>query len=168
MTDEFLQKFEERRAEREKAERTVTIAGETLMFKAAVAPEVGFRLQAMRAQAAEQIDEVKRRVAEANGDGTVVASVMALMPRDEEMVQVGDETVLACLEPVSHDAWARLRAPENQHPLTFAEIFDLADYLMGRVAGVPTVAPTGSSGGHTSTKRGSKARSSSPATSATG
>lgn len=166
MTDTFLEKFEERRAARARADRTITIAGAELTFRPAVAPEVGIRLQDTRRLAAEKVAEVRRHIAEANGSG-VDATIMGSLVSDAEMIEVADETVLACLDPSSHAAWAELRSPDNSHPVTFEEVFEIADYLLGRVSGIPTVAPAGSSGGRKKTGKGSSESSSSPATAPT-
>jgi hypothetical protein len=175
-TDEFLTRFEERRAAREHADRTVTIAGEKLVYRPTVAPEVGLRLEAMRQKVVEQLERLRdaaqkaeRDTAAAEGNGTDVDltalndALERMEVSDEDMLLIGDETVLACLEPSSHPAWARLRDPAATQPLTFDEVFELADYLLGRVAGVPTSAPADSSDGRTETSRSSKGRSSSPA-----
>lgn len=166
MSDEFLTKFEERRAARAQADRTILLAGEKLTFRASVAPEVGFRLQAMRREVSDQIAEVRRQLAAANGDG-VDPGIVGLIRSDEDMVQVGDETVIGCLEPSSAETWGRLRSADAAQPLTFEEIFEVADYLLARVAGVPTGAPADSSAGRTTTSPASKAPSSSQATPAT-
>ncbi len=134
--DAFLQRFEERRAAREAADRTFQIAGATLTYRPSVAPEVGLKLDAMTVS-------------------------------DSEMLQVGDETVLACLTVESREEWAALRSPDGEHPLTFDEVFEIADYVLGRVAGIPTSAPADSSDGRTETAKPSKAKSSSRATAPT-
>jgi hypothetical protein len=175
-TDEFLTRFEERRAAREHADRTVTIAGEKLVYRPTVAPEVGLRLESMRQKVVAQLERLRdaaqkaeRDTAAAEGNGadvdlTALNDALERMEvSDEDMLLIGDETVLACLEPASHPAWARLRDPDAKQPLTFDEVFELADYLLGRVAGVPTSAPADSSDGRTETSKSSKGRSSSPA-----
>ncbi len=176
-TDEFLTRFEERRAAREHADRTVQIAGENLVYRPTVAPEVGLKLEAMRQKVVAQLERLRdaaqkaekdTKAAEGNGaadiDLTALNDALDRMEvSDEDMLLIGDETVLACLEPTSHPAWARLRDADAKQPLTFDEVFELADYLLGRVAGVPTSAPADSSDGRTETSRPSKGKSSSPA-----
>ena len=156
MTDEFLERFERRRQERLAADRTFPLAGETLTHKPSVAPEVGSRLEAMRDDVGKQVAEARRRIAEANGEP---ADLSDLDFRDTTMIDTADETILACLEPESHEAWARLRATDSPYPLNFEEIMSLADYLLGRVTGIPTSAPAGSSAGRETTAKRSKAAS---------
>ncbi len=167
MTDEFLAAFEAKRAARIQADRSFTIAGETLTFRPTVAPEVGMRLEQMRQTVRVQLEGLRKQAAEAeqaNGDADMAALAEALdnlTVSDEDMLQTGDETVLACLEPESHPGWARLRSTESPQPLTFDEVFEVADYLLGRVAGIPTSAPADSSDGRTQTDKPSKESSSS-------
>lgn len=156
--DDFLQNFERRRAEREQADRTFTLAGVTLTHKPSVAPEVGSRLEAMRRKVAAQLDEAQKRLAAAK-DGAL-ADLSDLDLRDEDMIQVADETILDCLEPDSHAGWAKLRDPASPHPLNFEEVMSITDYLLGRVTGVPTVASADSSDGRTNTGSRSKGSSS--------
>lgn len=173
MTDQFLEAFEARRAAREQADRSFPLAGETLVYRSSVAPEVGMRLETMRQKVREQLERLRvaaSAVEKTAGNGAGEASLEALSTAldsmeisDEQMLQSGDETVLACLEPESHEAWARLRSKDAPQPLTFDEIFELADYLLGCVSGIPTSAPADSSDGRTPTASKSKARSSSAA-----
>ena len=165
MTDDFLTRFEERRKERLLADRSFPLAGETLTHKASVAPEVGKRLEEMRQEVGRELEELKRRLAEANGNPPDLSD---LKISDDAMIEVADETILACLEPESHPVWARLRAIDNAYPLNFEEIMALADYLLGRVTGIPTVAPAGSSDGRTTTAKRSKAASPSKAKTSAG
>lgn len=173
MTDPFLEAFEQRRKLRAQADRSFTVAGETLIYRPTVAPEVGTRLEAMRQTVRSELEALQaetakaQKAADADGgesDTTALAAALDKMTfSDEDMLQSGDETVLACLEPGSHEAWARLRSPDAPQPLTFDEVFELADYLLGRVAGIPTSAPADSSAGRTATASKSKAKSSSQA-----
>lgn len=165
MTDDFLARFERRRQERLEADRTFPLAGETLTHRASVAPEVGSRLEAMRDKVGAEVAEARRRIAAANGEP---ADLSDLQFDDASMIEVADDTILACLEPDSHEAWSRLRAVDAAYPLNFEEIMSLADYLLGRVTGIPTSAPADSSDGRTTTAKRSKAASSSTASSSTG
>lgn len=142
--DDFLVRFEERRKARAEAEREFTIAGETLRFRPTIAPEVMFRFQ-----------EPFRHAANGNGDGGDLS--------DDLLLQIADETILACLEPGSYEGWARLRSVDAEQPLTYQDIFDIVGYLFSKVAGLPTGAPSDSSSGRTETVSKSKAVSSSPA-----
>ncbi len=177
MTDTFLQRFEERRAARQAADRTFTIAGVELTYRPSVAPEIGMRLEEMRQEVRVQLEALKAEAAKAekqaqtNGGEVdmeaLAAAVDNMKVTDTEMLQTGDETVLACLTVESREAWGALRSPDADQPLTFDEVFEIADYLLGRVAGIPTSAPADSSDGRTETSKPSKARSSSRATSPT-
>lgn len=172
--DEWLTKFEEARKAREAAERTIPLAGETLRFRATVAPEVIFRFRDSQRikledlKASYEWGEKMQAAQNMNGEGEEeIARLIEQMPiqrqADSDLLNVADATILALLEPGSHEAWARLRSEENPHPLTYDECFDFLDYLLGRVADLPTVAPTDSSPGRTQTASKSKAESSSPA-----
>lgn len=173
MADPFLEAFEARRLAREQADRSFPLAAETLTYRPTVAPEVGMRLEAMREKVRAQMERLKAAAEKAeraakNGGGDEAldelgAALDSLEVTDEAMLQSGDETVLACLMPASHEAWARLRSPDAPQPLTFDEVFELADYLLGRVAGIPTSAPADSSAGRTPTANASKGKSSSRA-----
>ena len=179
MSETFLEQFERKRRERLEADRSFPLAGETLVHKPAVAPEVGQRLEQARVAVAAQLDqamalqrELQKRVEDANGDGPNLEgldlSVLSDMKRDDEIIAAADEAILACLEPGSHKAWGRLRDPAAAYPLDFNDIMGIADYLLGRVTGIPTDAPAGSSAGRTKTAKPSKAASSSPARSRRG
>jgi len=167
--DEFLRAFEERRKARLEADRSFTLCGETLTHRAAVAPEVGMRLESMRQRVRHQLETLRKQAEEAqkaNGDADLAALADALDNldvTDEEMLSVADDTVRQCLEPDSHPAWDRLRSPDAPQPLTFDEIFEVADYLLGRVAGIPTSAPADSSAGRTETAKPATGKSSSRA-----
>jgi hypothetical protein len=178
MSDPFLEAFEARRAAREQADRSFPLAGETLSYRPSVAPEVGMRLERMRQQVRGQMERLKAaadKAEQASSNGGAEAAVDELAAAldnlevsDTDMLQIGDETVLACLTPESAEAWARLRSPGAPQPLTFDEVFEFADYLLGRVAGIPTSAPADSSAGRTETASKSTAASSSPAATPTG
>lgn len=163
--DDFLTRFEQRRADRLKADRSFTVAGETLTHKPSVSPEVGQRLEEVRRQVGAELEEAQKRIQAANGNPPDLSD---LKISDDVMILTADETILACLEPGSHEAWARLRDVNAEYPLNFEEIMELADYLLGRVTGIPTVAPADSSAGRTTTAKRSRANSSSTAKTPTG
>ena len=174
MTDDFLERFEARRIAREQADRTFVLAGETFRFRPTITPEVVFRFRDSQQSMYEDLDKIRRWGAEVeaarakNGDGAAdLEQLVGAMPEprmsDDDLIQIADETILACLEPASHEAWAKLRSPENLQPVTYNEVFEIVGYLLGRVTEIPTVAPTGSSDGRTETARPSKASSSSRA-----
>jgi hypothetical protein len=160
MTDEFLERFEENRKAREQAERSFPLLGETLTFRAHVPYEIGRGLEAARMRFADDLGEAQRRLNEANGTAPDLSD---LTLNTDELVSAADAQILACLEPESREAWARLRALDAAEPLNFHEIGQIADYLLGRVSGIPTDAPAGSSGGRKTTASKSKAASSSTA-----
>lgn len=180
MSDEFLARFEQQREARRQAERSFQIMGETLTVRPSIAPETALNLQTKRIAYYEAIGEIPGLLAvvEAeqakNGEGdpdaasaAVFAAVNARDVKEEELLAVAEETILSCLTTESHAAWARLRAKEAAEPVSGAEIFDIADYLIERVSGIPTVAPAGSSSGRTKTRGSSKEKSSSQATTPT-
>lgn len=161
MSDTFLERFEQRRQEKLAADRSFPLAGETLVHKASVAPEIPMRLQETRAKVTAQLLVAKELIAKANGKGVNADDIVI---SDDELLLMGEETVLACLEPESHDAWARLRDPKAAYPLDFDDVMSVADYLVSRVTGIiPTVAPVDSSTGRRQTASTSKARSRSTA-----
>ncbi len=163
MTDEFLERFEAQRAARLAAERSFQLAGETLTFKPSVPPETGARLQACRETYANALAEGQRRIAAYEADNSVGLTTDDLDLDIDGLILAADEQILNCLEPDGQEAWARLRALDAAEPLTFQEIGQIADYLLGRVTGIPTDAPAGSSAGRTTTAKQSKAASSSKA-----
>ena len=144
MTDPF-RVLEEQIEERLQRERTFSFLGETFTHRPSVSPAVGIRY-------AKQFLIISAEVA-----------VDAQETSDEQIIRSCDETVKSCLEPESWDAWDRLRADDARIPLTFRDIFQFAEVLLGRVAGIPTDAPTDSSDGRKATANGSKADSSSRA-----
>ncbi len=163
MTDDFLERFEAQRAARLAAERSFQLAGETLTFKPSVPPETGARLQACREKYANQLAEGQRRIAAYEADNSVGLMTDDLDLDIDGLILAADEQILNCLEPDGQAAWGRLRALDAAEPLTFQEIGQIADYLLGRVTGIPTDAPAGSSAGRTTTAKQSKAASSSKA-----
>ena len=156
MTDQWLTSFEERRKEREQADRSFVLLGETLTVKPSVAPQVGIRLNAARATAIS--DLVAAQAARDKGQDVPAPGIT-----DEQMLEIAEETIRALIEPSSLEGWERLRSADNPAPLTFREIFELCDYLIARASGIPTDALAGSSNGQSAGKRSSKAASSSKA-----
>lgn len=163
MSDTFLERFEQRRTERLQADRSFVLAGETLTFKPSVAPEVGMRLQTVRQQYATQLLEAQRRLAAYEKDPGKPIEVDDLNLDAEALIAAADEQIMACLDDPGQKAWGRLRALDAEYPLSASEIGEIADYLLGRVTGIPTDAPVDSSNGRTKTVNGSKAPSSSRA-----
>ena len=174
MTDDFLANFEAKRAAREAADRSFVIAGETLRFRPSIAPEVAFKFRASQVSAMEDLEKLQAWSAEyaaaaaKNGKGEAdMAKLIERVPEprlsDDDLLLVADETVLACLEPDTHEAWARLRSPEAPQPITYDEVFEIVGYLLSRVTQIPTDAPSDSSAGRTQDDKRSTGKSSSPA-----
>ncbi len=143
MTDDFLVRFEQRRKERLEADRTITISGVELQYRPSITPETALLLE-----------ETRDRYVNQNGSRDITAT---------NLVNIADQSILECLDPSSHDAWATLRDPAAEYPLSLTDLFDLAEYLLGKAAGTPTDAPSDSSDGRTETEQPSKDDSSSKA-----
>lgn len=173
--DEFLERFEAKRKAREDADRTVTLAGEALVLRPTIAPEVVFKFRESQTTMYEDLTALrdwgekleKAQALNGDGDPEQIAALQAAMPEsrltDDELIQIADETVVACLDADSADGWFRLRSKDNPHPLEYQEVFEIVGYLLGKVAQIPTVAPSDSSDGRTQTAKPSTAGSSSPA-----
>lgn len=131
MSDTALEAFAERRAARETRQRTFEFEGTRLTVRAAIAPDVWVRRH----------------------------TTAGLAP--QELLDLLDETALACLEPgeASEKAWAKIRNPNLMLPLTLDDVIWLVDHLVARASGIPTDAPAGSPDGRTKTETSSKARS---------
>jgi hypothetical protein len=154
MTDQdpWIEQFEARRKEREQADRSFTLLGETLVVKPNVAPEVAFRRSQFDARVAafkEAYDE-----AEKAGKETPVLGV-----DDEEFLELSQSIIVDCLEPESLPAWNRLRSPEHPDPLSLLDIYGLSGYILARVTRLPTAESTDSSGGLKNGRASSKAAS---------
>ena len=80
MTDEFLAAFEAKRAARIQADRSFTIAGETLTFRPTVATEVGMRLEQMSQTVRIQLEGLRKQAAEAAAKGGKTAYRYARAP----------------------------------------------------------------------------------------
>lgn len=158
MTDQdpWLVQFEERRKEREQADRSFALLGEELTVKANVAPEIGLRREAFQIKVAAYTVEV----AEAQA---AKEPVPELGVNDEEFLELSESVILACLEPDSLDAWKRLRAPDHPDPLSLMDIYGLSGFVLAKASRLPTVAPSGSSAGRQNGRTSSKAGSSSRA-----
>ena len=150
--DPWLQQFEERRKERETADRSFTLLGETLVVKPNVAPEVGLRREAFQTRVATYTAEVE----EARAKGT---DIPELGVDDEAFLELSEGIIVACLEPESAAAWKRLRDPQHPDPLSLMDIYGLSGYVLARASRLPTVAPSGSSNGQAPGGRTSKAGS---------
>jgi hypothetical protein len=153
MTDEDLERFEQRRQERLQRDRTFTFCGATLTHKKDVSPEPRIQYDKMRRTVSRQLAEAKTRIEDANG---TPPALHELEISDEEMIQAADDTILAWLEPESHAAWLELRSPDADFPLNYNDILWFVDYLGARIADIPTVAPIDSSDGRKKTGSESK------------
>lgn len=156
MTDQdpWLVQFEARRKEREDADRSFTLLGETLVVKANVAPELALR----RADFQARVEKYTIDVAEAQAKG---APIPDLGVDDKEFLELSESIIVACLEPDSLAAWARLRSPEHPDPLSLMDIYGLSGFLLAKASRLPTAAPAASSNGHQGGRRTSGAASSS-------
>jgi hypothetical protein len=154
MTDQdpWLEQFEARRKEREQADRSFTLLGETLVVKPNVAPEVGLRREAFQQKVAAYTVEV----AEAQATGKEIPE---LGVDDEEFLALSESIIVACLEPDSLDAWKRLRDPAHPDPLSLMDIYGLSGFVLAKASRLPTVAPAASSNGQAPGARTSKAGS---------
>ncbi len=161
MEDDFLTAFAEQRKLRAEADRSFEIEGERLTHRAAVAPEIPLRFQEATDLLARWAEEVSALLAAANGDGTPEIPDEPIS--QAALIGVYDETILACLEDGSHEAWARLRAPAAPYPLSGEEIYRLCVYLIGRATSLPTDGLLGSSSTQPETASTSKESSPSPA-----
>lgn len=156
--DPWLEQFEARREARAKDAAEIAVGGVTLALKPGVAPQVSIRYF-----------DVKRRLLEYNF--AAAEAEKAGKPRpdlpddlfDTALLDLMEETAQALLHPSSLSAWQQLRAPANPKPLTWRDLFDLVEYLIGRASGLPTEGPTASADGPPSTASTSKAASSSKA-----
>ena len=170
MTDDFLARIEERKKARREADRSFVLLGETLAVRPSVTREVGADLMAARDARVTAIQALQKLLGKdgqmpANADdaqlGAVVEATRLVGAADDTAIQVAEETIIDCLEPGTHEAWARLRAKDAADPLTAEEMEEIAEYLLGKIAEIPTSAPSVSSDGRTETSSKSRANSSS-------
>jgi hypothetical protein len=150
--DPWLENWEARRKERESADRSFEVLGETLVAKASVAPEIGLRLAEFQSRIAVYVPLAQ----EAQEKGKPLPD---LGVSDEELLALSEATIRACLEPASHEAWARLRDPERADPMSLMDIYGFATYVLSKATALPTGAPAGSSSGQASNGRSSTAAS---------
>ena len=153
MTDLWLERFEQRRQKRAQAKHQFPLLGEHLTCRAHVAPETALRFYDLQARFNAYGEQV--RAAEAAGKELPTESGIP----EDEMFEVSEATILACLDEESHAAWQRLRSPDLPDPLDIWDLYGIATYVLARASGLPTVAPTGSSNGRTNTKPSSPAGS---------
>ena len=184
MSDTFLQQFEEKRAARLAADRTFTLAGETLTYRPSVPPQVGLKLEEARHRVAVEVLEISQlaesiKAPAKNGASGDSKPDQSLIPpefvrllsgqtTDSDILQIADETIVACLEPDSLEGWGRLRAEDAAYPLSISEVMEIADWLIGKVTGTPTDAPADFSAGREKTASRSKGSSSSTGRTRTG
>lgn len=126
MSDTALESFAERRAARETRQRTFEFEGVRFTVRPAIAPDVWVRRH----------------------------TTAGLLP--QELLDLLDESALACLEPDSAKAWAEIRDPNRPLPLTLDDLIWLVDHLIARASGIPTDAPAGSPDGRSNTETSSK------------
>lgn len=155
--DAWLQEFHDKYDQFEREDRTFPLLGESLTVKPVVSARVGTRFNSFRRQLGKQVEAAKEaeeaaKKAEKNGAEKTVASPSGLLIDDEQMLAMAEGTIRACLEHDSWPAWERLMDPEAEKPLSFAQVFDICDYVIGRASGLPTVEPSGSSDGQQNEK----------------
>ena len=158
MSDAWLESFEARRAERAHHAETVTVDGVTLTLRPGVAPQVAVRYY-----------DAKRRLIvhtalaqEAAAKGTSAPEIPDDL-QDAALLDLFDETMRACITDDSLPALAELRAADRPNPLGWVDLWDLAEYLLARVSGVPTGRPADSSNGSAAATGSSTDGSPSPA-----
>lgn len=157
MSDQWLEQFNARREARAQADREVHLLGATLTVKPSVAPEVGLRLARFQIAMSEYV-AAYNAATEAGGEPPASSGYT-----DEEMLALSESVIADCLEPASLPSWQKLRAPGAAEPLTLLEIYGLANYLVGRAAGLPTDGSPASSAGRQNGQASSKAKSTSRA-----
>ncbi len=160
--DPWLAQFEERRKEREQADRSFTVLGEELVVKASVAPEVGLRLAKFQVAMAKYVADFQEAQAKQKPPPTDSGYT------DEDMLELSESVIVDCLTPESLEAWQRLRDPARPEPLALLEIYGLAGYVLARASGFPTGGPSASSDGQRNGKSSSQAKSPSRAASRKG
>ena len=160
MEDDFLKAFKEQRRLRAEQDRSFDLEGVTLTYRAAVAPEVPLRFQEATDALAQWADDVNRLLATANG---TTPDIPAQPVTEADLLRVYDDTVIACLEDSSAEAWAKLRAPDAPYPLLGEEVYRLAVYLIGKTTSLPTDGLLGSSSTQPETATTSTDASPSPA-----
>ncbi len=162
MSEDVLARIAAEREGRRNAKREITFLGETLVLRASVPYMTSVQLQAAKIKAGKLAVEQQ----EQNEDQTLKETLSVGAEIAEAHLQALHEAegaILDCLDPSCHEAWERLRAADSTEPLTADEMFDIADYLIGLVAELPTSAPIDSADGRTKTDKSSKENLSSPA-----
>lgn len=155
MTDKWLEKFAADREERERVNRTLEILGETLTVKPSIAPQVATRYFDIKRQLAQNY--VEKEEAKKTGSEPPVTPEELL---DPAIIDLLDETCLACLTADSVSAWKRIRDPQHPAPPGWNDLFSLCEYLIGRASGHPTDGPDDSSTGPAETNPSSEEDSS--------
>jgi hypothetical protein len=159
MSDPWLEQFEKRRAERAATNgRSFVVAGETLTVKPTVAPQIATRYWRVKV---EIID-----LHAAREEATKKGLDPPLAPRElenEGLLELFDDTMTACLESSSLEAYKRLRSADLDNPLDWEDLFALCEGVLAKASGIPTAGPSDSSDGPPNAKPSSKARSGSRA-----
>lgn len=127
-----MKDFDIIRAERVNADRRVKLGGEVLTFRASVAADV----------MAEWWDSEHESEVEA--------------------LAATDRFILKLLEPGQDDAWRRVRSPDQEIPVTNADLREFVLHVLEVMSGRPTERPSGSTGTRSATGTESKAEDSSP------
>lgn len=157
MSDQWLERFEERIAERADTGETLTIIGEKITLKPAIAPQVAIRYYDAKLRLIDYY--LAREKAEAADEPV---PELAVDLQDEALLALVEETARACIAPDSLAAWEQLRSPDRANPLAWRDVMSLCEHLLNKASGVPTEGPTDSSDGPKSTSTSSTDASPSP------
>lgn len=154
MTDQWLERFEQRIADRAATRETLVVLGETLVLKPTIAPQVALRYYDAKIRLIQYyVDREKAQAA-----GKPVPELAADL-HDTVLLELVEETARACIDPESVPAWERLRSSDRPNPLAWRDVMSLCEYLLDKASGVPTDGPTESSDGPTNTSKSSKGAS---------
>ena len=149
MSDPWLDEFEQRIKQRQTADRSFTLLGETLEVKSSVAPQIGLAFNDARNKVIA--DQIARARATEAGEDTPAAT----MP-DSELLDIMEATIRACLDPESIPTWETLRSPDHPTPMNWSDIFSFCDYVLAKATNLPTVASDASSNGRAKDAASSK------------
>lgn len=162
LTDAWLEQFEARIREREQQEQeTVTVLGVALKVKPSVAPQVAVRYLSAKVRLTTYYLEREAALKAKKKEPPYPADL-----QDEALLDLFEATARACITADSLPAWQELRSPDRDVPLSWRDVMELCEYLIGRATHHPTGGPSASSDGHSSNGASSKDASSSRATKA--
>jgi len=154
--DAWLEQFEARRSTRAAEASEVAVAGVILAVKVGIAPQVAINYYDAKHRLIAYYEE-RENASAANKPLPEIPDDLT----DPNLLALVEETVRAILHPSSLAAWQQIRDPGAAVPLTWPDLFDLVEYLIGRASGVPTDGPSASADGPASTDTSSTDESSS-------